>query len=517
MRSTHLLRLTGLLALGLAFTVVPRPTLFADETDAVPAGELAPVQAEAPAEPPPSLEPLLKGLTEDRLFRDSTVAMQVVNASTGEEVYGWQQETALNPASTMKVVTAATALRELGPEYRFETRLSHDGTISGAGVLQGNLYVRGTGDPTFVLEDLWKMVYDLKLEGVREIKGNVYFDDTFMTAEPYVPGWNKKADIERGPSYFPALGALSLNFNTVAVVAGPGPDVGGPARVVSETLAPGIVEIDNQLVTGSSNSRRHVLLERETTGRKVTFELAGSIPQDSKAQKYYRTVPDAKAYFTAAFASMVKEQGIRVRGKYLDGEVPDRDKPLVRHRSDDLATILGRTNKHSNNFMAEQVLKAVGAEVAGEGSTTAGLSVVQAYLEELGIAAEEFTLVNGSGLSRQLMLRPSHLTRVLVDMAADDQVGHEFASSLAIGGRDGTLWARFRDDDQVGRLRGKTGTLNGVHCLTGYVNAGDGETYAFAFLVNDLPYSIARARQAHDRFADLMFELGSDAVVAKGE
>lgn len=516
MPSTHLLRLAGLCGLGLALTALPRPSLFADDpTDGVaeaPEAFLAAGTAEALPEPPPSLEPLLKGLTEDRLFRDSTVALQVVNATTGDEVYGWQQDQALNPASTMKVVTAATALRELGPEFRFDTTVSHDGKIGGDGALQGNLYVRGTGDPTFVLEDLWKLVYDLKLEGVTEVKGNVYFDDSYMTAESYVPGWNKKADIERGPSYFPALGALSLNFNTVAVVAGPGPDVGGAARVVSETNAPGIVTIDNQLVTGSTGSRRHVLLEREAKGRQVNFELAGSIPQGSGAQKYYRTVPDAKAYFTAAFAAMMKEQGIRVRGKYLDGEVPERDKPLVRHRSDDLATILGRTNKHSNNFMAEQVLKAVGAEVAGEGSTTAGISVVATYLEELGIPAEEYTLVNGSGLSRQLMLRPTHLTRVLVDMAADDQVGSEFASSLAIGGRDGTLWARFRDDDQVGRLRGKTGTLNGVHCLTGYVHAGDGQLYAFAFLVNDLPYSIARARQAHDRFADLMFELGSDVV-----
>lgn len=482
--------------------------------------ELTPDAEEAIAEAvavAPSLEPVLSPLTEDRLFRDSTVALQVVDLSTGQEVYAYNAEQALNPASTMKVITAATALRTLGPEYRFETTIDHDGTLGADGVLAGSLYVRGTGDPTFVIEDLWKVVYDLRLEGVREIKGNVYFDDTFMTAESGVPGWNKKADIERGPSYYPSLGALSLNFNTVAVVAGPGADIGGAARVDVETPAPGIVEVDNQLVTSSSGTRRRILLERDVSGKSMTMKLAGTIPQNSTAQRYYRAVPDAKAYFTAAMAAMLKEQGIRVRGKYLDGELPERSKPLVRHRSDDLATILGRTNKHSNNFMAEQVLKAVGAEVAGEGSTIAGLSVVQTYLEELGISSDEYTLVNGSGLSRQLMLRPTHLNAVLVDMAADEQVGAEFASSLAIGGRDGTLWARFRDEDQVGKLRGKTGTLNGVHCLAGYVLGGDGERYAFAFLVNDLPYSIARARQAHDRFADLMFELGDEVVVAKTE
>jgi len=511
-------RTAAVALLGLGLVALPKSfDVAADDLEARPDPEPTVEVAEVLPPAPASLAPVLTPLTEDRLFRDSTVALQVVDLATGQEVYAYNAEVALNPASTMKVITAATALRTLGPEYRFETTLVHDGKLSSDGVLNGNLYVRGTGDPSFVIEDLWKMVYDLKLEGVREVKGNVYFDDTFMTAESGVPGWTKKADIERGPSYFPSLGALSLNFNTVAVVAGPGPTVGDAARVDVETPAPGIVEVDNQLTTSASGSRRRILLERDVTGKKVTMKLAGTIPQNSTAQRYYRAVPDSKAYFTAAFAAMMSDQGIRVRGKWLDGEVPERSKPLVRHRSDDLATIVGRTNKHSNNFMAEQVLKAVGAEIAGEGSTAAGLSVVMSYLEELGIPSEEYTLVNGSGLSRQLMLRPSHLNAVLVDMAADEQVGPEFRSSLAIGGRDGTLWARFREDDQVGKLRGKTGTLNGVHCLAGYVQGGDGKPYAFAFLVNDLPYSIARARQAHDRFADVMFELGDEAVVAKSE
>ncbi|HJN75322.1 MAG TPA: D-alanyl-D-alanine carboxypeptidase/D-alanyl-D-alanine-endopeptidase [Myxococcota bacterium] len=509
-------RIAALAVLGVGLVALPPlADVAADDLDSEL--EVAPATEAAVVAPIPTLDPVLSPLTEDRLFRDSTVALQVVDIATGQEVYAYNADQALNPASTMKVITAATALRTLGPEYRFETTVDHDGTLGADGILAGSLYVKGTGDPTFVIEDLWKLVYDLRLEGVREVKGNVYFDDSFMTAESGVPGWNKKADIERGPSYYPSLGALSLNFNTISVVAGPGPDVGGAARVEVETPSPGVVEVDNQLITSASGTRRRILLERDVTGDKVTLSLAGTIPQDSTAQHYYRSVPDAKAYFTAAFAGMMKDQGIRVRGKYLDGEVPERSKSLLRHRSDDLSTILARTNKHSNNFMAEQVLKAVGAEVGGEGSTEAGLSVVMTYLEELGIPSEEYTLVNGSGLSRQLLVRPTHLNAVLVDMARDEQVGPEFTSSLAIGGRDGTLWARFRDEDQVGKLRGKTGTLNGVHCLAGYVEGGDGERYAFAFLVNDLPYSIARARQAHDRFADLMFELGDTQVVAKSE
>ena len=467
----------------------------------------APQVVAAPSQP---LDQLLAPLTEDKLFRDSTVALQVVDVRTGEEVYGWQQDTALVPASTMKVITAATALKELGPSYRWTTEVLTDGTLGDDGVLRGDLYVKGSGDPEMVVETLWKLAYDLKLEGVKEVRGDIVFDDTWMTRERSIPGWKKKADQERGPAYDPSLSALSLNFNTVAVVVRPAATVGDDAIVELETAAPGILSVESSLKTTSKGGRRNVLLDREVTGRKMVLKLDGSLPQGTRAQKHYRSVPDPTAYFQAAMAHMLTQHGIRIRGKWREDVTPEKTKLLARHRSNALSAVLASTNKHSNNFMAEQVLKTLGAEVEGEGSTEAGLRVVDRYLQSLGIAPEEYTLINGSGLSRTSRIRPSHLTAVLVDMEHDDQVGAEFRASLAIGGRDGTLWARFREDDQVGRLRGKTGTINGVHCLTGYIDSDGGDRFAFAFLVNDLPYSIARARQAHDRFADVLFDLGAD-------
>lgn len=496
------------------------PALASAESEDVPAAQDAPAEVEAPVivvedgpPPAPDLTELLSPLTEDRLFRDAQVSFQVVDLESGQEVYGYGADDGLAPASTMKVVTAAAALRELGPSYRYTTSLLSDGKVNNEGVLEGNLYVRGTGDPTLVVEKLWKMVYDLKLEGVDSVKGDVVFDSSFMASDLSIPGWNKKEDIKRGPSYFATLGALSLNFNTAAVVVGPGPTVGEAARAQLETAAPGIVKIDNQLVTGSRGSRRSIRMERKVEGNKMTLELRGTVPQGSSAQRYYRTVPNATAHFTAAFAAMMKDQGIKVGGHYVDGLTPDGAKAIVNLRSPPLAVILMDTNKYSNNFMAEQVLATLGAESHGlPGSTEKGLLAVGEYLTELGIPEDEYLLVNGSGLSRDARLRPTHLNAVLVDMANDNKVGQEFSASLAIGGRDGTLWSRFRDEDQVDRLRGKTGTLNGVHCLTGYVEAADGKRYAFTFLVNDLPYSISRARRVHDRFADLMFGLDREGL-----
>jgi serine-type D-Ala-D-Ala carboxypeptidase/endopeptidase (penicillin-binding protein 4) len=149
------------------------------------------------------------------------------------------------------------------------------------------------------------------------------------------------------------------------------------------------------------------------------------------------------------------------------------------------------------------VLRTLGAEVSGTGTTEAGIAVVRSYLDGLGVQPEEAILINGSGLSRSAMLAPVVLTAVLTDMARDRRVSPEFAASLSIGGTDGTLWSRLRDEP--GRLRGKTGTIENVHCLAGYLDADDGRRYAFAFMVNDHGGRAQAVRDAHDSFARSMF------------
>ncbi|MEC7239600.1 MAG: D-alanyl-D-alanine carboxypeptidase/D-alanyl-D-alanine-endopeptidase [Myxococcota bacterium] len=490
-------------------------------------------EASAPLESEPALEELdeaaqkraadaadkaavldaLNDLTRNRIFRESEVALHLVELDTGETVFSHGGDQGLTPASTMKVLTAAAALRELGPSFRFTTQILSDGKVNAKGELDGNLYVRGGGDPSMVIEKLWKMVYDLKLEGIRSITGNIIFDDSYFDDRTRIAGWNKQKDIDRGPSYFAPVGALSLNFNTVAVVVGPGEEVGGPARVSVETPSPGIVEVDNQMTTGSSRSSRRVGMDRSVDGRSMTLTLTGSVPSGGDSTRYYRSVADPTAYFMAAFAAQMSEQGIEVRGRYEEGVAAEELDLLLQVQSPPLASILMDMNKYSSNFIAEQVLKAVGAETSGEaGSTLKGIEAISAYLGSLGISDEEYVLVNGSGLSRRIVLRPDHLTAVLTDMAKDAKVSPEFMASLAIGGRDGTLWSRFRDEKQVDRLRGKTGTINGVHCLAGYIDGPNGKTYAFAYLVNRLRGGISRARKAHDQFVETLMEPAQGTV-----
>jgi D-alanyl-D-alanine carboxypeptidase/D-alanyl-D-alanine-endopeptidase (penicillin-binding protein 4) len=155
------------------------------------------------------------------------------------------------------------------------------------------------------------------------------------------------------------------------------------------------------------------------------------------------------------------------------------------------------------------------------GTTAKGLQAVAAYLDGLGIPRDEYVLVNGSGLSLDSRIRPSLLTAILADMYHDRDVGPEFAASLAIGGIDGTLWHRFRDDDEVSRVRGKTGSINGVHCLAGILEAGDGSMLAFAVMLNDLGNSSSPARRLEDGLVRGMLHMGASqpagAVTSLGD
>lgn len=491
------------------------PTGHADTGAAAAATYAAPVAQAAPA--PVTLAAALATVEQDAIFKDASVSVQVVNVRTGEEVYHWGEDRSLAPASVMKVITTAVALRELGPNYKVPTWLMSDADIGADGVLDGALYVKGQGDPTMVVERMWRMLLDLKMRGVREIRGDVVFDASYFGDGALIPGWKKADDLADPPTYFPALGALSVNYNLHAFTVRPGTASGQPAAVELEFPSAEVVVV-NQLTTGSARSRAWMKVERtldEEKGAIATYTFTGNVPLESKPDTVYRPVHDPLASYMAVFESVARQHGIKVKGRFRAGTTPSAATVLVRSDSEPLSEIVATTSKQSNNLFAEHVLRIVGAEKQGlPGTTEKGLRSVAAYLDRLGVSRDGVVLVNGSGLSRETRVRPSVIDAVLVDMARDPQLAPEFASSLSVAGRDGTLWSRFREDGMQGRVRGKTGTLDGVHCLAGYVHAADDEVYAFAFLVNDIPGVASRARKAHDRLVSTL--AGVSGNVADG-
>jgi D-alanyl-D-alanine carboxypeptidase/D-alanyl-D-alanine-endopeptidase (penicillin-binding protein 4) len=287
--------------------------------------------------------------------------------------------------------------------------------------------------------------------------------------------------------------------------------VGDPAQVQLE-VPYSELSFDNQLETVSSSTRGWTRLEREIddVSGDISYRLEGKVPLDEAPARYYRAVDDPKAFFMSTTSFLLAGQEIKVKGRMKEGVVPSSAELMVERVSPPLSEILNHTNKYSSNFMAEQVMKTIGAEASdGPGSTAAGIEAASDYLEQIGIPRTDFTLVNGSGLARGIHVRPSHINAVLVDMFNDELHSPEFMASLSISGIDGTLRRRFNEEDLAGRVRGKTGSLNGVACLTGYFRAEDGEIYALTVLANGVRRS-RPMRALHDKLGEAL--LAVDAV-----
>jgi D-alanyl-D-alanine carboxypeptidase/D-alanyl-D-alanine-endopeptidase (penicillin-binding protein 4) len=449
----------------------------------------------------------------DPLFGSAQVSAQVVDVESGQEVWHHGEDRALVPASVMKVLTMSTVLRELGPSWRVPTWFMSDGALKPDGTLEGSLYVKGQGDPTMVVERLWRVALDLKLKGVQVVAGDLVLDAGYFEggASP-IPGWNNREDLANPPSYYPLLSALSVNYNLVQLSVRPGAS-GEPAVAVPDIETPAVV-LDNQVRTGAKGARASIRVTRtlDERTRVVTFHLTGTIPEDGAVETFYRPVGDPVGHYASVFVSMLRQQGIAVRGRVRRGGTPADARLLLRTESEPLASLAAHTSKSSNNFYAEQLLRILGAERKAGGTTERGLEVIAAHLVALGIPREEFKLVNGSGLSRDTILRPSHVNAVLIDAARDPALGPEFIASLSVAGRDGTLWSRFREDTMDGRLRGKTGTLAGVSALAGYVRGVDDRLYAFTVFTNGIQGAPGRARATHDKLVRAMAGTGSDVA-----
>ena len=459
-----------------------------------------------------ALQKQLQSIVADRSIRGTSIGVHVVNVDSNVEIFSHRSNVPLQPASTMKLITSAAALKTLGPAYQFETKVSTSAKLLNNGVLKGDLYVQSNGDPTMVVEKMWKLVQDIHLAGVDEVQGKVIFDDMGMEQYDGIPGWGKKEDIQRGPSYYPAIGAFALNFNTTALVVRPASKAGRKAHIALETPSE-VVKVRNLTKTTSAGTPLRLHIERVIEESSTIFKVSGTIPLNATVQRYYRAIADPTAYYMGTFKEMCKVHDIAVRGGFHAETIPEEPtRTLVVLHSPSLSKILFDMNKISHNLMAEQVVQALGVSTGNtNGSFEDGMREIDLYIESLVGPAPTESFVNGSGLTHGTQIRAATITRVLVDMHTDPEIGTEFKASLSIGGVDGTLRKRFEGEHEVNHVRGKTGTLNGVSCLAGYVRDADGQEYAFAFLINNLAGGSYAAKMIQDRFTEALMNNSSKA------
>ena len=381
----------------------------------------------------------------------------------------------MNPASTMKLVTTLAGLEMLGPQYQWRTDLMTSAPLRN-GVLEGDLWLRGSGDPQLVIEDLWLLVQRLRGVGVREIRGNLMLDRSAFDAAQHDPG---AFDGEALRPYNAGPDALLLNYKAVSFhfVAD---EENKQARVYALPALAGLVT--PAAVRGSDgacNDWRARLGGDFTDPLRPTFR--GSYPLSCGDKVWHVSVLDTGQYAEAIFRPLWESSGGVWRGRAREGLVPSDARRLAQHESRPLTEVIRDINKYSNNVMARQLFLTLGTEATRRpASRERAQRAVGDWLVSKSLDRREFVLENGAGLSRVERLTAAGLARLLQGAFASPLMP-EFVSSLPIVGIDGTMRRR---QGAAGFAHIKTGLLSDTRAIAGYVLAASGKRYAVVAFIN---------------------------------
>jgi D-alanyl-D-alanine carboxypeptidase/D-alanyl-D-alanine-endopeptidase (penicillin-binding protein 4) len=387
----------------------------------------------------------------------------------------------VNPASTMKLITTFAALELLGPTYQWRTEFYTDGQLKD-GVLNGNLYLKGGGDPKLNMERLWLLLRDLKNNGVRQVTGDLILDRSYFK-HPQLKAFNDDGDDPHKP-YLVGPDSLLVNLKSVRMIAR---NDGGQVQVTTEPPLEG-VRIDNRmssLPAGKCSEWPEIRYNPVSDYEGVTIVATGKLQEGCNAQTYMALL-DHPGYTAAAVRGLWRELGGTLLGRDRLATVPKGSRLLARATSPDLVEVIRDINKYSNNTMAQQLFLSIGARHrtdADADDSKAAQRVIRDWLARKGITAPRLVMENGSGLSRDERVSPREMALIL-RAAWRSPYAAEFISSLPLAGMDGTMRKRLRTTEMQGQAHIKTGTLNNVRAIAGFSRDRNGNTWAVVAILN---------------------------------
>jgi D-alanyl-D-alanine carboxypeptidase/D-alanyl-D-alanine-endopeptidase (penicillin-binding protein 4) len=417
----------------------------------------------------------------------------VADAATGQVVFQHDADLALNPASNAKILTAAAALSLLGPERRFVTSLYGD--VRG-GVAR-ELVLKGQGDPSLRTADLLDLARQARAAGLRRVEGDVIVDDTWLGGEHLPPAFDQRP--RETAAYRASVGAVSVDENVLTVRVRPG----APGTLASvEAEPPGYAVVASEVTTVEGAPARLAIDTQTLRDGRTRVRVTGNVLPGAPMATYTRRLEGPAFAAGYALRAMLEAAGVRVTGAVRVAAAPTGDGArIARRESLPLSALLYEVGKDSNNFYAEMTLLAVAAgREGGPGTTFArGAERVVAWAHGAGVATEGVVVRNGSGLYDANRISARQLAEVLRAAWRDPAIRDEFVSQLAVAGSDGTLRERLREAGGGRVVRAKTGTLDDVIALSGYVLTRDpGRALVFAVLANGVRGHAAEARALAD-------------------
>ena len=408
----------------------------------------------------------------------------IVSLTRGDTLFSRNPDDLMQPASTMKLMTSALSLERFGPDHQFSTDILRDGPVGADGTLQGNLYMRGDGDPGFSnrflrgdpdapVEMLARFIAGT---GVKHVKGDLVADATAFEPRKIPEGWQSRY---LGLSYAAPVSALSLNENTVWVVVEPNEN-GGPATVRFEPSSSGIV-LGSTVRTVKGSRGASLSIRRAGQG---VVDARGWIGWRSGARRYELVVDEPALFCAGSLRDALAAQGITVDGAVRLGATPANAQRITGFPSPPLARLIAVMNRESVNHYAELLFRDVAHSASGVGSAENGNTLLRRFAhDKLGIDSTEVYAADGSGLSVLDRVSPRAMVHLL-GYAHNAPWGASFHASLPVAGESELLRHRMRATPAQGNLHAKTGTTNTVISLAGYVTALDGEVLAFSFIYN---------------------------------
>ncbi|MGV8991535.1 MAG: D-alanyl-D-alanine carboxypeptidase/D-alanyl-D-alanine endopeptidase [Thiobacillus sp.] len=406
------------------------------------------------------------------------VAVRVQSLDAAEPMLSHNTEAAFNPASVMKLVTSFAALNQLGPGYTWSTDVWANGTLK-EGVLDGDLVIKGYGDPTLTLERMWLLQRGLRARGVQHIRGNLVLDTSHFDLPKMDPG---AFDDEPLALYNATPGPLVANFNAITLRLKP---EGEQVRVISDVALNGVA-LTSQLVLedkAECNGGRNAIKPMIFVGAYRVLAISGRYERGCGEQSLSLNLFDSTTTFDLLFRGLWIELGGTLSGTTESGRAPASE-PLLKFASTPLTDALTKLNKYSNNLMTRNLLLTLGAEKFGAPATLEkGVNAVTEALTQRGVSTQKLVLENGAGLSRIERISAEALNQLLI-AAYRSPLFSEFESALPIVAIDGTLKKRFNGSALAGNAHLKTGSLRDVSALAGYVYTAGGKRVSFILLVN---------------------------------
>jgi D-alanyl-D-alanine carboxypeptidase/D-alanyl-D-alanine-endopeptidase (penicillin-binding protein 4) len=442
----------------------------------------------------------------DQILNDPALAhaiagIKIVSLRTGETLYERDADILAHPASNQKLLTSAAALSLLGPAYVFRTSVACDSAAKVDGVLSGDLYLIGRGNPDLTDKDLFGLAQNLAQMGITEIRGNLICDDFYFDDLRWGNGWMWDDDPSTDE---PRLSALTVNDNAVAVRATPADSAGKPARV---QIVPPTDHV--ALLNTSTTVKRKtqidslklspLVITRQWQQNENTIVVDGAIAQEEPIQEETLNVLQPELYCGRLFRDELLRAGIFLKGDVRRGQSPAPIKILAEHRAP-IMPILINLNKISDNLTAELILKTVGAEKYGRPGTAAkGISAMRQFFGGAGVDTNAVYSADGSGVSHYNLVTPANLVNLLTAMWTNFSIRNEFIATLPIAGVDGTLRGRMKGTPAASVLHAKTGTISAVSTLSGYTTTAAGEELAFSFMMQHFLGGSRPVRAIQDR------------------